>query len=376
MKKIAIALTAALMVLSLAACDKTDPDQVDKTPIQTEDSQAVSDDDKGDGNDTSETEETDIDSESDESTTDDDQETSDLDADEKPSLSKLSDEKAMDAYKEMIERFEAESPVDTYDDVLALLPRLPENVSSIMFAKFDKYMESWSINYSDQIYFEDGPMSKLDVSLGKAYDYTEDTYDLSKIDNETHKAILKSLFDKGFKFVWLEGSPYPTVDYSNLKSLSEKVPEEVMAFVLVMSTETEQITAADAGLVIGWNELAKRAVQTESAMKIIENEDLYSKLEGLYRFYSQSYLLGLNNTPVVNWDDNTLLDPVRQSYETTLEKYPKSELSKTLVKYMETLETYDYTLPYEDQEAFQAIVKLQSEWIDEAANNLHKHHSH
>ncbi len=42
------------MVLSLAACDKTDPDQVDKTPIQTEDSQAVSDDDKGDGNDTSE----------------------------------------------------------------------------------------------------------------------------------------------------------------------------------------------------------------------------------------------------------------------------------------------------------------------------------
>ncbi len=322
------------------------------------------------------TEETDIDSESDESTTDDDQETSDLDADEKPSLSKLSDEKAMDAYKEMIERFEAESPVDTYDDVLALLPRLPENVSSIMFAKFDKYMESWSINYSDQIYFEDGPMSKLDVSLGKAYDYTEDTYDLSKIDNETHKAILKSLFDKGFKFVWLEGSPYPTVDYSNLKSLSEKVPEEVMAFVLVMSTETEQITAADAGLVIGWNELAKRAVQTESAMKIIENEDLYSKLEGLYRFYSQSYLLGLNNTPVVNWDDNTLLDPVRQSYETTLEKYPKSELSKTLVKYMETLETYDYTLPYEDQEAFQAIVKLQSEWIDEAANNLHKHHSH
>ncbi len=78
----------------------------------------------------------------------------------------------------------------------------------------------------------------------------------------------------------------------------------------------------------------------------------------------------------MNWDDNTLLDPVRQSYETTLEKYPKSELSKTLVKYMETLETYDYTLPYEDQEAFQAIVKLQSEWIDEAANNLHKHHSH
>ncbi len=34
MKKIAIALTAALMVLSLAACDKTDPDQVDKTPIK------------------------------------------------------------------------------------------------------------------------------------------------------------------------------------------------------------------------------------------------------------------------------------------------------------------------------------------------------
>lgn len=379
MKKIAITLTAALLVFSLTACDKTNTDQMEYQAVQSEDTQSLDsqeDDQADNASDTSNTEEDQTDPETDDSTSEDDQDSLDSDEDDSKSLSKLSEDKAMDAYKNMIERFESESPVDVYDDVLDLLPSLPDHISSIMFAKFDKYMESWSMNYSDQMYFEDGPMTKMDISLGDAFDYKTDSYDLTKIENETHRAIIESLFDNGFKFVWLEGSPYPIVDYSNLKRLSEKVPEEVMAFILVMSTETDQISAADAGLVIGWNEIAKRAVQTENAMKIIENEDLYSKLEGLYRFYCEAYLLGLNNTPVVNWDDNTMLEEVRQSYETSLEKYPKSELSKMLVKYMETLKTYDYTLPYDDQDAFQSIVSLQTDWIEEAAKSIHKHHRH
>ena len=378
MKKIAIALTALLLVLSLTACDKKDTDQVNDQPAQNEDTQPLSDE-SGDSQ-KGQADEADkvvaSSSQDDESQTEDDQTSSDSNDDRKKNTSKLSEDKAIDAYKSMVERFEAESPVDVYDDVLALLPRLPDKISSILFAKFDRYMELWSMNYTDQMYFEDGPMSEMDISLGDAYDYETNSYDLTKIENETHRAIIESLFDNGFKFVWMEGSPYPIADYSNLKRLSEKVPEEVMAFILVMSTETDKITAADAGLLIGWNELAKRTVQTESALKIIENEDMYTKLESLYRFYSNAYLLGMNNTPVVSWDDNTILEEVRQSYETTLEKYPKSELSKILTKYMETLKTYDYTLPYENQDEFQAIVKLQSDWIDEATKNIHKHHNH
>jgi hypothetical protein len=182
--------------------------------------------------------------------------------------------------------------------------------------------------------------------------------------------------ENGFKFIWLEGDPYPFVDYSALKVLNESVPEEVMAFILVMATESDQITAADAGLVIGWNELSKRIIHTENAMKIIYNETLFSKLESLYRFYCSAYLLGMNNTPVVDWSSNKMLEEVLDSYERTLSNSPDSQLVQILNDYLPAVRNMDYTLPYSDQDTFQSFVKMQSDLIDNAVEKLHAHHSH
>ncbi len=239
MKKLAILLTALTLVFGLTACkdDNTSKDNIDTQPqVETSDStgsdstedQLIDDSiDDSDGT----TEDASDDSIDNDEDTQEDETTTEKD------LVKLSDEDATTSYKTMISRFEMESPSDVYDDVIELLPQMPDHLASILFAKFDKYLENWSMNYSDQMYFEDGPMFRMDTSLGQAFDYETDSYDLDKISNETHKAIIESLLSSGFKFIWLEGSPYPFVDYSQLKSLSEKVPEEVMAFILVMSDE-------------------------------------------------------------------------------------------------------------------------------------------
>lgn len=365
MKKSAILLIAILLVFSLTACDDNGKENTDTQPSAETESNAGPDS-KGSSEIPS-----DIDSVPD-STEEEAVDATEIEVVENT----MTEEEATEAYKTMVGRFEMESPVDVYDDVTALLPKLPDHISSILFAKFDRYMENWSMSYSDQMYFEDGPMSRMDVALGQSYDYETNSYDLEKISNETHKAIIESLLNSGFKFIWLEGSPYPFIDYSQFKSLGEKTPEEVMAFILVMSKETDSITAADAGIIISWNELASRAVNTENAMKIIQNEDLYAKTESLYRFYTSSYLLGMNNTPVVGWEDDKMLQEVLDSYNKTISSHPDSELAKIVESYLSALNTLDYTLPYSDQEKFQSIVKMQSDWIDKAIEALHSHHGH
>ncbi len=286
---------------------------------------------------------------------------------------KLSDDEATVEYKLMIERLDNESPIDVYDDMLELLPQFQDQKGAILFTKFDQYLQDWSMNYTDQMYFESGPMSKLNKSLSDSYDYETDSYDLDLVTNETHRAILESLFSNGFKFIWLEGEPYPFIDYSQLKVLNDSVSEEVMAFIIVMATETDNISSADAGLIIDWNELAYRINQTESALKLVKNEELHGKLESMFRFYSHSYLLGMSNTPVVDWESNKILPEVLDSYEKTMTNYKGSEIASIIEKYMSTLGTLDFVLPYSDQEQFQAIVATQEQWINEAAEHLHKH---
>jgi len=361
MKKLAIALTAFALIFGLSACTET------AEPVQTPDQSSPVVVENTDDNDVPDTQENDSES------TDSQSSDSESVEDEKMILS---EEDATEAYKLMVERFENESPVDVYTDVMDLLPQMPDHLSSILFAKFDKYLEMWSMNYTDQMYFEDGPMFRLDTSLSIAFDYETDTYDLEKVENPTHKAILESLFSNGFKFIWLEGSPYPFIDYSAFKVLGDQVPEEVMAFILVMSEESDQISSADAGLIISWNELASRTVNTEKAMKLITNEDLYHKLESVYIFYTNTYLLGMSNTPVVGWEDNKMLQEVLDSYEKTLANHSNSELANIIEQYLEALVSLNYTLPYSDQDKFQSIVKMQSEWIDDAVKSLHSHHVH
>lgn len=356
-----LCLSLLVLVLGLTACDKTEPET---PPIQdTPPAATVEEPDKDLDTDL---EEPDVEIETPEP----------QEVEVEASEDTLSDDDALLAYKDMVERFKNESPVDVYNDVLNLLPKMPSTYSSMLFAKFDVYLENWSLNYTDQIYFEDGPMKGLNLSLVAAYDYETDTYDLNKIENTTHQAITQSLMENGFKFIWLEGDPYPFVDYSALKVLNESVPEEVMAFILVMATESDQITAADAGLVIGWNELSKRIIHTENAMKIIYNETLFSKLESLYRFYCSAYLLGMNNTPVVDWSSNKMLEEVLDSYERTLSNSPDSQLVQILNDYLPAVRNMDYTLPYSDQDTFQSFVKMQSDLIDNAVEKLHAHHSH
>ena len=282
----------------------------------------------------------------------------------------LSQEEATAAYETMAERFNNESPVDVYDDVLALLPKMPEPQAGMLFAAFDSYMETWSMNYTDQIYFEEGPMFRLYESIGRAYDYEDDSYHMELVTNETHKAILESLLNSGFKFIWLEGSPYPFFDYSQLRVLEGSVSGEISSYVSVMATETEDITAADAAIMVSWDELARRIVETEKAIGVIKTESLSQRLMPLYQFYTNAYLMGIDNTPIVSWETNAVLDEVRESYALTLSRYPNTQLSLIVSNQLELLESLNYVVPYNDQTKFQSIIEEQSLWVDEAVAAL------
>jgi len=366
MKKISLWLAAIVLVFGLSACTgKSEPEQ-NIDPVVTETPQEENKDTNVDIN-------TDLETNTDADIPETDIEIDTNDNTDEESQKKLSNEEATSSYKQMIQRMDNESPVDVFDDMIKLLPQMPDQKASILFAKFEQYLQDWSMNYTDQMYFEEGPMSDLWKSLGEVYDYETDSYELDNMSNDTHKAITESLFPHGYKFIWLEGSPYPFIDYSQLKVLKDTVPEEVMAYVLVMADETDEISSADAGLIIGWNELSRRIINTETALKIVENEALHNKLEGLYRFYTNSYMLGMNNTPVVDWESNKIIPEVLESYETTMASNQGSELANMIDQYISVLKKLDYTLPYSDQEQFQSIVKMQSEWIDTAIENLHTH---
>lgn len=198
-------------------------------------------------------------------------------------------------------------------------------------------------NYYQQKFFGENEAKEISNAAKKGLD--ADIIDRAK--SENMKAILKEVFAGKYKLISLEGSVYPVVDYSFLKSYNHNVSKKLSDYIEIMSEESDKAAAADGAVVISWDELSKRLLKIDEFTKKYAEFSRIEKLENLYYKYMMMYLIGLNNTPAYDYQTNKYKDDVINSFNNLISSGKGSNSAEIVAKYLEIIKKNNYIITQE-----------------------------
>lgn len=196
-----------------------------------------------------------------------------------------------------------------------------------------KVLEDYESQYNED-FFKENTQELLNQ-------YFLDGFDIQKLDaikEDSLKSFLKELLDGGYKILPVEGSYMTIVDFEILKKYNDYISPELKEYIALMAEQSNNPAAMDAGLLISWDELAKRAAATESYLKLYPDSPRKDNIDNLYKGYLVVYLSGMDNTPAFDMQTQILLEDVKKSYENTITQYKGSQFAKIVDDYMKLLE--------------------------------------
>lgn len=91
--------------------------------------------------------------------------------------------------------------------------------------------------------------------------------DLSGIQDSDLKSIVLEAIGNGYKVETAEGFFFPVIDYAFCKKYRAALPPDMVAYIEIMAVESDKTPVKDAGLMIGWEEILKRALSQEKFHK-------------------------------------------------------------------------------------------------------------
>ncbi|GAE88623.1 hypothetical protein JCM21531_2078 [Acetivibrio straminisolvens JCM 21531] len=193
----------------------------------------------------------------------------------------------------------------------------------------------------DKRFYSDGTIqAKMSEAFAEGFDLDK----IFAIEDEKVKGLLEETKNSGYKVETAEGMFFPVIDYEFYKKYSEYVTEDIREYINIMAVESSSTPAKDAALVIGWDEVLKRASNQEKFINQYKDSVKVDKVRELHRKYLTFTLFGLNNTPLFEYDSKAMDPKAKEAYLKFLE-YGNSSEFRTIVKdYMSLLEKSGYKL--------------------------------
>ncbi|PKF75820.1 tetratricopeptide repeat protein [Chryseobacterium sp. PMSZPI] len=207
---------------------------------------------------------------------------------------------------------------NVYEDYLKIREKYTECLSSLNADVLDKY-----VNY---------------------YDAEKERYNLpehvNKLAAEFKKAGLEFReVGEGITEIWTIPGYYSSI-------FKNKVTPDYDVYISQTDKESESNYAADAGLMISWEELGNRLMFWENFINKYPKSKLIKFVKQDYNNYLADYLLGMDNTPTYqeDFDKGTgkLYDENRAEFNRIIKKYPNSYTAK---KAKELIALFDAQMP-------------------------------
>jgi hypothetical protein len=224
---------------------------------------------------------------------------------------------------------------------------IDENMTEISPEGFDILLEKLEmvqkedIQYYTDLLFEDDWQNRLNAIFHRDIE----SEDIADIEDMQLKELMTEIFQGGFKLVALEGSFYPYIDYEFFKRYAEYLSQMYFDYINVMALESNKISSRDAALTISWDELALRLINCEEFLLNYPDETIRKRAAGeLYMRYLVSYIVGQNNTPSRNYENNIVYPEVLESYDKLILEYPDYITTDLIRSYQEILAESDNTI--------------------------------
>lgn len=216
------------------------------------------------------------------------------------------------------------------------IDKLPPETADEMIKKLEVYQKFYRDIYTDQIFKQKWQM-KLNEGFRHQIDY-QDKNEVERIQDLDLKNLVLEILAGGYKFVNLEGSYCPIIDYEQLKRYQNYLSEDLGDYLELMAVESGELMSNDAALVISWDELANRVVMAEIFLKSHPNSPLTGVVFQAYTMYLQTYMSGMVNTPIFDWNSYQVLEEVLASYRKTIKEREGTITARLIQEYYVVLE--------------------------------------
>ncbi|MDG0791642.1 hypothetical protein OMP38_12730 [Cohnella ginsengisoli] len=162
---------------------------------------------------------------------------------------------------------------------------------------------------------------------------------IGQIKDEQVRSLVQGAIDGGYKLETTEGFYFPVVDYGKLKRADAQVTAAMKDYIALLAVESDQKSASDGGLVIERSEVAARAAQAEAYVTAHPDTPERKQAENLFATRYVPYLLmGLDNTPVFDFETFKIDTQVKAALEKVITDYPGTVTSKLAQEFLAIVE--------------------------------------
>ena len=173
-----------------------------------------------------------------------------------------------------------------------------------------------------------------------------DSY-INGIQEKVTKDLLMITKNSGLKIETAEGFYYPVIDYSFFKKYRSNVSPDIAAYIDIMAVESDITPVKDAALMIGWEEILKRASSQEDFLKVYGNSMKADDVKALLKKYLIFSLYGTNNTPLFTYENKEMVPAAKQAYLKSEFNSSNGSYSKIMTEYLNLLKKNQYKLTKE-----------------------------
>lgn len=166
-------------------------------------------------------------------------------------------------------------------------------------------------------------------------------YDKSEIDNieaEKERKLITDIFNRGYKLESGEGELYLNIDDTYLTKYDKYISDERKDYQQILVNESEYPTAMDACIMISWDELANRALKCEEFLAKYQNSSKRDEIANKYEGYIYTYLSGLDNSPIIDYETKKISEEVLNSYKKTVAENEGTKTEKIVKAYLKAIE--------------------------------------
>ncbi|AOZ93589.1 hypothetical protein [Paenibacillus crassostreae] len=215
--------------------------------------------------------------------------------------------------------------------------------AGLMTLRLENAQQAALDTWSDKFFVD-----SVQENIAKIYKQN-DSFDtlIARTTSSSLRTLFQDAKDSGYKLETAEGTFFPVIDYEfSLKNYRPYVMPAIKNYLDIMSVESAHAPAKDAALMISWDEVAKRALAQEAYLKLYPNSNRTKQIENLYQNYIIYSVYGLNNTPLFDYDTQSMNPEAKDSYLALLAEKgtTDSDYLLTLQSYMDVLKDNNYKL--------------------------------
>ena len=121
------------------------------------------------------------------------------------------------------------------------------------------------------------------------------------------------------------------MNYMDFQKYNSHVKPDIKQYINIMAVETGNLAAEDGALIIGYQEMLNRALNQERFLQDYPKSNRVKQVRTLLNNYTLYTFYGLNNTPLFDYETNTMVANAQKGYKAVLQRNP-SEDSDLLAK--------------------------------------------